>query len=224
MKVDRLQQKIESETKKVKQLYSEFRNLKYIRQLLSKNKQLKTDLTTNKSNSSSNKNLKQQKNTKKISVIRYVVCQFKNVIHYVNTCCPTCMLSYTQCMGSGILDIRVMTVSRHGFRNGKQRAQNSCETATFLETIFSHLRLKPSDRFLPHSIPEILLKLKMANRRRVNFESGCRINGKKGNNVEHSLHDNNLQKFFLSVFIYRLNRYIYIFMMYHDNCFCMNKK
>ena len=34
----------------------------------------------------------------------------------------------------------------------------------------------------------------------------------KGTYVEHSLQDNNLQKFFLSVFICHLNRYIYMHM------------
>ena len=44
----------------------------------------------------------------------------------------------------------------------------------------------------------------------VNFERGCRINGQRTTNVSHSLQNNNKQKIFLSVFIYHLNRYIYI--------------
>ena len=42
--------------------------------------------------------------------------------------------------------------------------------------------------------------------RRVNFERGCRINGQKGTNLEHSFQNNNIQKIFQSVIIYHLNR------------------
>ena len=46
--------------------------------------------------------------------------------------------------------------------------------------------------------------------RRVNFERGCRINGQKGTNVEHSFQNNNIQKIFLSVITYQIKRYIYM--------------
>ena len=48
--------------------------------------------------------------------------------------------------------------------------------------------------------------------RRLNFEKGCRINRQRGNNVEHSLQDNSLQKISLSAFKYYINSiYIYIY-------------
>ena len=57
------------------------------------------------------------------------------------------------------------------------------------------------------SLSEFLIK----HGRRVNFERGCRINEQKGTNVEHSFQNNNIQKVFLSVIIYHINRYIYIY-------------
>ena len=50
---------------------------------------------------------------------------------------------------------------------------------------------------------------KQTHGRRVNFERGCRINGQKGTNVEHSFQNNNIQKIFLFVVIYHINRYMY---------------
>ena len=53
--------------------------------------------------------------------------------------------------------------------------------------------------------------------RRVNFKSGCRINGQKGTKVEkveHSFQNNNIRKIFLSALIYHINRYIYMYIMY----------
>ena len=44
--------------------------------------------------------------------------------------------------------------------------------------------------------------------RRVKFERWCRINEQKGTNVEHSFQNNNVQKIFLSVIIYHINRKI----------------
>ena len=44
------------------------------------------------------------------------------------------------------------------------------------------------------------------NNKAAGFESGCQINRQQGTNVEHSRTDNNLQKVFLSEFIYHLNR------------------
>ena len=45
--------------------------------------------------------------------------------------------------------------------------------------------------------------------RKVNFERGCRINGQKGTNVEHSLQNNNIQQknlptCYLTSYLYRL--------------------
>ena len=46
--------------------------------------------------------------------------------------------------------------------------------------------------------------------RRINFERRCRINGQRGTNVKDSFQNNNIQKFFLSVFTYHINIYINI--------------
>lgn len=77
--------------------------------------------------------------------------------------------------------------------------------------------------------------------RRVNFERGCWINGERGTNGEYSFQNNyNLDKIFLSVFPYHMNRqidtykYIYAYIQTYAyiwdkviilvNCLCVNKQ
>ena len=51
----------------------------------------------------------------------------------------------------------------------------------------------------------------LSHGRRVNFEMGCRINGQKSTNVEHSFQNRSIQKTSISVIIYQINRYIYMY-------------